>query len=115
MGVLGALLASFVIAAVVRRRPAQLPFVGAVAFASWLAVMAGAAATSLQLAWSGTVGLGTVLPAMLSVHAVIGVGEAVITVVAVGAVLAIRPYLVALAPWSLRAPQPVAPGDVVPA
>ena len=43
----------------------------------------------------GTVPLGTVLPAMLGVHALIGVGEAVVTVTAVSAVLASRPDLVA--------------------
>jgi cobalt/nickel transport system permease protein len=38
--------------------------------------------------------LETVLPAMLGVHAVIGVGEAVITVAAVSAVLTSRPDLI---------------------
>ncbi len=61
---------------------------------AWLAVMAGAAAGSIELAVSGTVPLGTVLPAMLGVHAVIGAGEAVITVAAVSAVLATRPDLI---------------------
>ena len=37
--------------------------------------------------------LGTVLPAMLGVHALIAIGEAVITVAAVSAVLATRPDL----------------------
>jgi len=63
--------------------------------AAWLAVMTGAGATAIELAWSGTVPLGTVLPAMLGVHVVIGVGEAVITVAAVSAVLATRPDLIA--------------------
>ena len=58
------------------------------AVVSWVAVMLGAAATSVELAVSGTVPLGTALPAMLGVHALIGVGEAVITVAAVSAVLA---------------------------
>ena len=40
--------------------------------------------------------LGTALPAMLGVHALIGIGEAVITVAAVGAVLATRPDLIAV-------------------
>ena len=61
---------------------------------AWLAVMASAAACSVELAVSGTVPLGTVLPAMLGVHAVIGAGEAVITVAAVSAVLATRPDLI---------------------
>jgi cobalt/nickel transport system permease protein len=68
---------------------------------AWLAVMAGAAATAVELAVSGTVPLGTVLPAMLGVHAVIGLGEAAITVAAVSAVLASRPDLVGARP-SLR-------------
>ena len=57
---------------------------------------------------SGTVPLGTVLPAMLGVHAVIGVGEAVVTVAAVSAVLATRPDLIALGvePTPARRPAP---------
>jgi cobalt/nickel transport system permease protein len=65
-----------------------------VAAGAWLSVMAGAAACSVQLALSGTVPLDTVLPAMLGVHAVIGVGEAVISVAAVSAVIATRPDLI---------------------
>ncbi|MBE2315833.1 energy-coupling factor ABC transporter permease [Solirubrobacter sp. CPCC 204708] len=65
---------------------------------AWLAVMAGAAATAAQLALSGTVPLGTVMPAMLGVHTLIGVGEAVVTVAAVSAVLTTRPDLIAAAP-----------------
>ena len=56
--------------------------------------MLGAAATSVELALSGTVPLSTVLPAMLGVHALIGIGEAVVTVAAVAAVLASRPDLI---------------------
>lgn len=116
MGVLGALLAGFLVGAGARVLPARRgAFIGTVAGVSWLAVMAGAAATSVQLALSGTVGLGTVLPAMLGVHALIGIGEAVITTAAVSAVLIARPDLVALAPPGLAAtpvlePQPEAVG-----
>jgi cobalt/nickel transport system permease protein len=39
------------------------------------------------------------MPAMLGVHALIGLGEAAITVAAVAAVLAVRPDLVALGEW----------------
>ncbi|MEJ7893390.1 MAG: energy-coupling factor ABC transporter permease [Solirubrobacteraceae bacterium] len=98
MGVLGALLAGFAIragiAALPHTRPALLAVVGGVA---WLAVMAGAGATSLQLALSGTVPLDVSLPPMLGVHALIGVGEAAITVSAVSAVMASRPDLIAVA------------------
>ena len=96
MGVIGAMGAALVIALAARTLPrTRAAFLGAAAVAAWLAVMAGAAATATELAASGTVPLGTVLPAMLGVHVVIGVGEAVITVAAVSAVLASRPDLVA--------------------
>lgn len=51
-----------------------------IALASWMSVMLVATAASLELAVSGTQTLGVVLPAMLGYHAVIGIGEAIITV-----------------------------------
>jgi cobalt/nickel transport system permease protein len=61
--------------------------------AAWLSVMAGALATALQLWLSGTSNLQTVTIAMLGVHALIGVGEALITVAALGFILRTRPDL----------------------
>jgi cobalt/nickel transport system permease protein len=55
--------------------------------AAWLSVMAAALATSLQLWLSGTARLDIVMPAMLGVHALIGVGEALITVAALAFVV----------------------------
>jgi cobalt/nickel transport system permease protein len=99
MGVVGGLGAGLVIVVGRRLLPTtSAAFLGLVGIAAWLAVMAGAAVTALQLAASGTVPLGTVMPAMLGVHALIGVGEAVVTVAAVSAILASRPDLVAMAP-----------------
>ena len=97
MGVIGALVVGLLVLALRDVLPKSRPvFLGLVAVGAWLAVMAGAAATSVELAISGTVPLTTVLPAMLGVHALIGVGEAVVTVAAISAVLASRPDLVAL-------------------
>ena len=97
MGVIGALFGGFAIAAGVRLLPATRgALLGLVAVVSWLAVMLGAAATSVELAVSGTVPLGTVLPAMLGVHALIGVGEAAIGVAAISAVLSTLPDLIAV-------------------
>jgi len=62
--------------------------------AAWLSVMAGALATSLQLWLSGTSNLQTVAIAMLSVHALIGIGEALITVAALSFIFRTRPDLV---------------------
>jgi cobalt/nickel transport system permease protein len=61
--------------------------------AAWLSVMAGALFTSLQLWLSGTSPLQVVIPAMLSVHALIGLGEAFITMAALTFILQTRPDL----------------------
>src|SRR5688572_28731381 len=62
-----------------RSRTTKLAVAGV---AAWLSVLAGALFTSMQLWLSGTTQLEIVVPAMLGVHAVIGLGEAVITVAA---------------------------------
>lgn len=61
--------------------------------AAWLSVMAGALFTSLQLWLSGTSQLQLVIPAMLAVHALIGLGEALITVAALTLIFQTRPDL----------------------
>jgi cobalt/nickel transport system permease protein len=61
--------------------------------AAWLSVMAGALLTALQLGFSGTSPFGLVLPAMLGVHALIGIGEALITVAALAFITRMRPDL----------------------
>jgi cobalt/nickel transport system permease protein len=95
MGVIGGLVVGGLMVAarhvLPKRRGVFLAIAGA---GAWLAVVLGAVACALELAVSGTVPLGTVLPAMLGVHALIGVGEAVITVAAVSAVLTTRPDVV---------------------
>lgn len=61
--------------------------------AAWLSVMAGALTTSLELWLSGTSALRIVVPAMLGVHALIGIGEALITVAALAFIMQTRPDL----------------------
>jgi len=60
---------------------------------SWLATMAAALLTSLQLWLSSTTRLEIVVPAMLGVHALIGIGEAMITVAALSFIERTRPDL----------------------
>ena len=114
MGVIGALLVGgLMLASRSKLRKSRTLLLGITAVGAWLAVMAGAAATAVELALSGTVPLHTVLPAMLGVHAVIALGEAVITVAAVSAVLAARPDLIAirdLADEELAVPAPALKG-----
>ncbi len=73
-----------------KSRTTQLAAAGV---AAWLSVMTGALATSLQLWLSGTAQLGIVIPTMLGVHALIGLGEAAITVAALGFIFRTRPDL----------------------
>ena len=95
MGVIGGVAVGGLMLAARRALPnTRAALLGVTAVGAWLAVMAGAAACAVELAASGTVPLGTVLPAMLGVHTIIGAGEAVITVAAVSAVLATRPDLI---------------------
>jgi cobalt/nickel transport system permease protein len=63
------------------------------AVASWFSVVAASSCCAIQLALSDLSPLAVVLPAMAGVHAVIGVGEAMITTVVIGFVLKVRPDL----------------------
>ena len=63
---------------------------------AWIATMAAALITSLQLWLSGTTRLEIVLPAMLGVHALIGLGEALITVAALAYIEQTRPDILDL-------------------
>ena len=66
----------------------------AAGFAAWCSTLAAALACAAQLAASGVVAWGTVLAAMGGVHMVIGLGEAVITMLIVAVVMRARPELV---------------------
>ncbi len=61
--------------------------------AAWISVVAGALVAAFQLWLSGTIALRVVFPAMLGVHMIIGIGEALITVAALGFILQTRPDL----------------------
>ncbi len=65
----------------------------AAGIAAWLSVMAGAACMAVQLALSGTTPIEIALPAMLGVHAFIGIGEALITMGALAFIQVARPDL----------------------
>lgn len=74
-----------------RSRSLRLTVAG---LAAWLATVAAALLTSLQLWLSGTSRLEIVLPAMLGVHVLIGIGEGLITVAALAFIERTRPDLV---------------------
>ena len=70
--------------------------------AAWLSVVASAATTALMLGMSGTTPLALALPAMIGVHMLIGIGEALITVFALSFIRAARPALL-----QMPSPKPV--------
>ncbi len=94
MGILTAFL-GYAVYSVVRKALKGTPAAAVIgaAVAAWIAVEAAAAATSLELAISGTSALNVALPAMAGVHALIGLGEALITAGAVAFIQQTRPDL----------------------
>ncbi|MBE2202459.1 MAG: energy-coupling factor ABC transporter permease [Anaerolinea sp.] len=65
----------------------------AVAGFAWLSVMAAALFTALLLGFSGTSSFRIAVPAMLGIHALIGIGEALVTVAALSFIMRARPEL----------------------
>lgn len=64
------------------------------AVAAWFSVVLAAVFCALELAISGTSPLLIVLPAMAGIHALIGVGEALITVAVLSFIQKVRPDLI---------------------
>jgi len=62
--------------------------------AAWLSVVIASIACAIELAISGTVPISKALPAMAGIHAIIGIGEGIITSLIVGFVLKVRPDLI---------------------
>lgn len=62
--------------------------------AAWTSVMAAAVACAVELGFSGTSPIGIALPAMAGIHALIGIGEGLITVGALALISRVRPDLV---------------------
>ena len=66
----------------------------AVVLASWFSVVAASFFAALQLGISGTYAMGITLKAMTGVHAIIGIGEAIITVAVIAFINKVRPDLI---------------------
>jgi len=64
------------------------------AVAAWASVVLASSVCAVELAASGTSPLKIALPAMVGIHALIGIGEAVITCMVVGFVLKVRKDLI---------------------
>ncbi|MBA3533041.1 MAG: PDGLE domain-containing protein [Ardenticatenales bacterium] len=91
MGILTALIGFGVYrASVGRSKQVKLAVAGV---AAWLSIMAAALVTGLQIWLSGNAEASVLFPLMLGVHALIGLGEAMLTVGALSFILAARPDL----------------------
>ncbi|UQA94969.1 energy-coupling factor ABC transporter permease [Streptomyces halobius] len=118
MAIVTTVVAYAIFRGLVKVLPRRRPSVTVAAFAAALvSVPAAAAAFTGLYALGGTadVSIGKVFTAMVGVHVLIGIGEAVITALTVGAVIAVRPDLVYGArgltkPLELRTVQVAAPG-----
>ncbi|MBM0741120.1 energy-coupling factor ABC transporter permease [Phormidium sp. CLA17] len=78
------------------------------AVAGWASVVIASVVCAFALALSETVPLSVALPAMTFWHMLIGIGEAVITVVALGFIYRTRPDLIYKAPRTVIAPRQTA-------
>lgn len=76
MACLGALASYYIYNWLKKYMPESL----SIALTAWCSVMIAAAATSLEIGMSGTYSLALVMQAMLRVHAIIGIAEALITI-----------------------------------
>jgi len=65
-----------------------------VGLASWFSVVVASFACAIELAISGTSALSIVIPAMVGIHMLIGIGEAIITCLVINFVLRVRPDLI---------------------
>jgi cobalt/nickel transport system permease protein len=94
MGIIGALLSWPIFKAAETLLPKDRNglLIGA-GLAAWISIVLASSACALELALSGTSPLKIALPAMAGIHALIGIGEAIITVTALSVILAVRPDL----------------------
>jgi len=93
MAIVGSLIGGLLYRTIHRLFAGERGRIVAVAVASWCSVVLASLCCAGELAWSGTAPGQTVFPAMAGIHAVIGVGEALITCMVVAALRHARPEL----------------------
>ncbi len=94
MGIIGVTVSYFVYATIRRLAgPKNWGIFAGGFLAGWMSIVVAALAVALQLALSGTSPANIAIPAMWGVHMLIGIGEGLITVGALGLLYATRPDL----------------------
>ena len=100
MGIVGGLAGYFIFSVLKLAFPGnRTAFLAAAAAGSWFSVVLAALCCAVELGLSGTSPMKVAIPAMVGVHALIGIGEAIITTLVLSTVLAVRPDLVGA--WQL--------------
>lgn len=95
MGVVGGFASYFIFISLKKILPdSKSGMIAAAAVTSWLSIVLASAFCAIELALSGTSPFSKVFPAMVGVHALIGIGEAIITTTVLSIVYASRPDLV---------------------
>jgi cobalt/nickel transport system permease protein len=87
---------------VLRFLPGRRGQVTAIFFAAWSSTVLAALVCAGELSFSGTVPPAVVFPTMAGIHALIGIGEGLITALVVVSIARIRPDLVTTTPATLR-------------
>lgn len=93
MGVAAPLVGYALYRAVLRFAPGRRGQLFAAGIAAWCSIVFASVLCAGELAWSGTVHWQVVFPAMIGVHSLIGIGEALITVLVLSAIMSVRPVL----------------------
>ena len=94
MGIIGSGLGYLIYDRIRKLIPDNKGVLTGAAIASWLAVVIASFACALELGFSGLVKFKVVIPAMVGVHILIGIGEAIITVLVISVILKLRPDLI---------------------
>ncbi len=104
LGIAGGLLPYALFRLVVRRGPGGR-LAWKAAFFAWFAVVIASASCAVELALSKTSPAAIVIPAMTGIHALIGVGEGIVTFSFLKLIESVRPDLLAGIPGSAAAPE----------
>jgi cobalt/nickel transport system permease protein len=97
MGVIGVAVSYFTYNAIIGLMGTKRSSVLIAGFAAaWLSIVIASLAAALELALSGTSPANIAIPAMAAIHAVIGIGEGLITAGALAFIMAVRPDLLNL-------------------
>jgi cobalt/nickel transport system permease protein len=102
MAIAGIISAYLIYKLITKFSKSRAVFYCAVAVSSWFSVVVASIFTSIELAVSGTYAVGLTLGSMIIIHMIIGLGEAVITVIVIAFIDKIKPDLILTRNWDRK-------------